>query len=253
VVLPGTPFAEKDGTYTNTERRIQRGRKAVEPPGDARADWEIIADLGGRLAKRLGLEDLQAPYAGWQYSHPSEIMKEIAALTPIYGGIRYDRIDEVGIQWPCPSPDHLGTPILHAGKFSRGLGHFSAVEWAPPAEEPDEEYPLVLTTGRVLYHWHGGGMSRRTGLESLYPEALVEIHPEDAEKLGVKDGDMASVRSRRGQVVAKAQVIDRPRPGVVFMTFHFREAAANLLTIAALDPVAKIPEFKACAVRVEKA
>jgi formate dehydrogenase alpha subunit len=253
VVLPGAPFAEKDGTFTNTERRIQRVRKAIEPVGDARADWEIIADLGGRLAKRLGLENLAAPYAGWQYSHPSEIMEELTALTPIYGGISYDRIDEVGIQWPCPSPDHPGTPILHVNRFSRGLGKFNAVEWSPPVEEPDEEFPFVLTTGRVLYHWHGGDMTRRTDLELLYPEALVEISPQDAGPLGIEDGEMVAVSSRRGRVTAKAEVTDRPRPGVVFMTFHFKEAAANLLTIAALDPVAKIPEFKACAVRVEKA
>jgi len=253
VVLPGAPFAEKDGTFTNTERRVQRVRKAIEPPGNARADWEIICDLARRLAKRFGLEGDRAPFTGWEYAHPSEIMAEIAALTPIYGGMSYERIDQVGLQWPCTSPDHPGTPILHVGKFSRGLGKFNAVEWAPPAEEPDKEYPLVLTTGRVLHHWHGGGMTRRTDLELLYPEALVEIHPRDATPLGVENGDMTTVTSRRGRVVAKAQVTDRPRPGVVFMTFHFREASANVLTIAALDPVAKIPEFKACAVRVEKA
>ena len=253
VVLPGTPFAEKDGTFTNTERRIQRVRKAIVPPGNARADWMIICDLGKRLAKRLGLEDNPAPCAGWDYEHPSEIMDEIAALTPIYGGIDYDRIDDVGLPWPCPSSDHPGTPILHVGKFSRGLGKFSGAEWLPPVEVPDEEYPLVLTTGRVLYHWHGGDMTRRTDLELLYPEALVEINPQDAGRLSIEDGEMVMVTSRRGQVTAKAEVTERPLPGVVFMTFHFKEAAANLLTIAALDPVAKIPEFKACAVRVEKA
>jgi len=253
VVLPGTSFAEKDGTFTNTERRIQRVRRAVDPPGDARADWGIIRDLGKRLAKRLGLGDNSAPYAGWDYNRPSEIMDEIAALTPIYGGVSYDRIDEVGLQWPCPSPDHPGTPILHVGRFSRGLGRFSEVEWQPPAEEPDDEFPLVLTTGRVLYQWHGGSMTRRTDLDVLYPEALVEISPQDADHLGVKDGEMVKVTSRRGQVTARAEVTGRPRPGVVFMTFHFKEAAANLLTIAALDPVAKIPEFKVCAVKVEPA
>lgn len=253
VVLPGAPFAEKDGTFTNTERRIQRVRKAIVPPGNARADWVIIRDLGKRLAKRMGLEDNPAPYAGWDYEHPSEIMDEITALTPIYGGINYDRIDDVGLPWPCPSSDHPGTTILHVGKFSRGLGKFSGVEWMPPVEEPDEEYPLVLTTGRVLYHWHGGDMTRRTNLELLYPEALVEINPQDAGSLCIENGEMVTVSSRRGQVTAKAEVTERPLPGVVFMTFHFKEAAANLLTIAALDPVAKIPEFKACAVRVEKA
>ena len=254
VVLPGVTFAEKDGTYTNTERRVQRGHKLIEPIGNARPDWEIICDLAKRVQKRLGADVSKAKYGGWDYSHPKEIMDEVNALAPIYGGITYDRIEEVGLQWPCPNTDHPGTPYLHKGKFSRGLGHFTAVEWAPAKELPDAKYPLVLTTGRTLYHWHSGTMSRRSaGLEAIYPEALVEINPEDAEKLGIADGEMVKVSSRRGEVTAKAQVIDRPDPGVVFMTFHFHEAAANLLTIAALDPVAGIPEYKVAAVRVEKA
>ncbi len=179
-------------------------------------------------------------------------MAEINAVAPSYGGITYERIEKAGLQWPCPSIDHPGTPILHVGKFSRGLGKFHAVEWAPPKEEPDEQYPFILTTGRVLYHYHSGTITRRiAGLNQLYPEGLVEINPEDAAKLGIADGDMVKVISRRGEVVAKAAVVDRPDPGVVFMTFHFREVAANLLTIAALDPVAKIPELKVAAVRIE--
>jgi len=254
VVLPGVSFAEKDGTYTNTERRVQRIHKVIEPVGNARPDWEIISDLAQRVQKRLGIKASKAKYAGWDYSHPREIMAEINALAPIYGGITYDRIEEIGLPWPCPNTEHPGTPILHVGKFSRGLGKFSGVEWQPAKEMPDKKYPFLLSTGRVLYHWHGGTMTRRcAGLDAIYPEALVEIHPKDAEKLGVTDGDMVRVTSRRGKVVAKAEVVDRPDPGVVFMTFHFHEAAANLLTIAALDPVAGIPEYKVAAVRVEKA
>jgi formate dehydrogenase major subunit len=253
VVLPGVSFAEKDGTFTNTERRVQRVRKAIEPIGDARPDWEIICDLAKRVEAHLGTGHSGARFAGWDYAHPREVMTEINALAPSYGGITYERIEKIGLQWPCPTPDHPGTPILHVGKFSRGLGKFHAVEWEAAKEVPDEEYPFVLTTGRVLYHFHGGNMTRRSaGLNTIYPEGKVEINPDDAARLGVESGDLVRVASRRGEVVAKAEVINRPNPGVVFMTFHFQEAAANLLTIAALDPVAKIPEFKVAAVRVEK-
>jgi formate dehydrogenase alpha subunit len=253
VVLPGVSFAEKLGTFTNTERRIQMVRPALKAPGQARSDWQILADLGRRIQQRLGMDSAQAPYASWDYAGPSEIMDEIAAVTPIYAGIHYDRIQEVGLQWPCPSDDHPGTQFLHRGRFSRGVGHLSAVEWLPPAERPDGEYPLVLTTGRILYQFHGGTMTRRArGLDEMAPEALVEINPMDARGLGIGDGDMVRVSSRRGSVQAKAEVVDRPDRGVVFMTFHYQEAAANLLTIAALDPIAKIPEYKVCAVRVER-
>ncbi len=252
VILPGVSFAEKDGTFTNTERRVQRVRKAIEPRGSARPDWEIISDLAQRLQARLGLDTGDAEFGAWDYSSPADVMAEMNALVPIYGGISYDRIEEAGLQWPCPASEHPGTPILHVGKFSRGLGKFSAVDWQPAKEMPDNEYPLLLTTGRVLYHWHGGTMTRHSaGLDAIYPEALVEINPEDAARLGIRDGDMVKVTSRRGQVIARAEVVDRPDAGVVFMTFHFREAAANLLTIAALDPVAKIPEYKVAAVRIE--
>jgi predicted molibdopterin-dependent oxidoreductase YjgC len=166
--------------------------------------------------------------------------------------MNYERIDEVGLQWPCPSADHPGTPYLHKGKFSRGLGHFVAVDHLPPDELPDEDYPYMLTTGRVLYHWHGGEMTRRAaGLDAISPEALVEISPEDAQRLGVSDGDQVKVTSRRGEVVVRAWVTDRTQAGLVFLSFHFSEAAANLLTNPALDPVAKIPEYKVCAVRME--
>jgi formate dehydrogenase alpha subunit len=243
VVLPGPSFAEKDGTFTNTERRIQFARQAIDPPGEARQDWWII----GEVARRMG-------YDGLTYDSPREIMDEINSLTPIYGGITYDRIGTQGLQWPCPNTEHPGTPILHVGKFSRGLGHFSAVDWLPPAEEPDEAYPFIFTTGRVLYHFHTGSMSRRSeGLDAIYSEAVVELNTRDASKMGVAEGDMVKVASRRGEVMAKALVSDKTEPGVVFMPWHFAEAAANKLTIAALDPTAKIPEYKVCAVKVEAA
>ncbi len=240
VVLPAASFAEKDGTVTNTERRVQLIRKAIEPVGDSRADWEIICDLSTRMGYEM------------KYDSPSEIMDEIASVTPIYGGMSYDRLEGEGLQWPCPDKDHPGTKFLHKGKFSRGLGHFHAIDFIPPYEMPDDDYPLLLTTGRMLYHFHTGTMSRRSaGLDELHPEGKVEISPEDADKLGIADGDMVEVESRRGKVAARAWVTDKSPAGTVFMTFHFREAAANLLTVSALDPIAKIPEYKVCAVKVE--
>jgi formate dehydrogenase alpha subunit len=244
VVLPAVSFAEKDGTFTNTERRVQRIRQAFEPPGEARPDWQILCDL----ARALG-----APEADWTYRHPGEIMDEIAEVTPSYSGIHYDRLDEGGLQWPCPARDHPGTPILHTAKFTRGLGHFTPVQHQAAAEMPDSEYPFVLTTGRILQHYHTGTMTRRVqGLNFLAPEERVEVNPEDARRLGIADGDWIRVSSRRGQVTARARISRRPRLGLVFMTFHYAEAMANLLTNAALDPVAKIPEYKVCAVSVEK-
>jgi formate dehydrogenase major subunit/formate dehydrogenase alpha subunit len=253
VIFPAASFAEKEGTFTNTERRVQRVRKAIEPPGEAKEDAWIICQLARRILdiRDWGL-DIGAEFAGWDYASPAEVMAEINALTPIYAGITYRRL-EAGeqLQWPVPGEDHPGTPILHVGRFTRGRGRFVAVEHVPPDELPDGEYPLMLTTGRVLYHWHGGEMTQRArGLVAVYPEALVEIHPEDARKLDVNDGELIRVTSRRGEIVAKAQVTDRVAPGLVFATFHFPESAANFLTNPALDPVAKIPEYKVCAVRV---
>ena len=240
VVLPAASFAEKNGTITNTERRVQITRKAIEPVGESRADWEIISDISTRMGYEM------------KYDSPSEIMDEIAQVTPIYGGMSYDRVEGEGLQWPCPDKDHPGTQFLHKGKFSRGLGHMHAIDFKPPFEMPDDEYPFLLTTGRMLYHFHTGTMSRRSaGLNELHPEGNVEISPVDAEKLGVADGDMVEVESRRGKVVAKTWVTDKSPAGTVFMTFHFREAAVNLLTVSALDPVAKIPELKICAVKVQ--
>ena len=242
VVLPATSFAEKDGTFTNTERRIQRVRKAVDAPGQSRVDWEIVSDV----ARRMGY-DMNWPDA-------SAIMDEIASVAPIYGGIAYDRVDDVGLQWPCLDRDHPGTKFLHAGEFKRGLGKFHPLEFVESKELPDGEYPFILTTGRMLQHFHTGTMTRRSEpLDQLVPHGTIEINPTDAEQLGISEGDDVQVTSRRGQVVTKARVIERPRLGTVFMAFHFNEAPANMLTNAALDPIAKIPELKICAVQLEKA
>ncbi len=241
VILPGASFAEKDGTFTNTERRVQKLNKALDPPGEAKADWKIISELAAKFGYKM------------EYSCPSEVMNEIASLTPIYGGIKYERLNEQGLQWPCLDEKHPGTRFLHKDRFSRGLGKFHPTSYREPRELPDKEYPFILSTGRVLFHWHTGTMTRRVkGLEELYPEALVEIHPQDADKIGLATDELVEVSSRRGKVVAKAKITEKSPPGIVFMTFHFKEAAANLLTIDALDPVAKIPEYKVCAVKVQK-
>jgi len=242
VVLPGASFAEKDGVFTNTERRVQRVRKAIEPIGDSKPDWWITDELGKRMGGK-----------GFEFSHPSAIMEEISRLTPSYGGISYGRLDNGGLQWPCPTKDHPGTPILHREVFTRGKGKFIPLEYKPSKELPDEEYPLVLTTGRSLYHYHTGTMTRRVkGLNVLRREGEVEINPGDASSLGIIDGEKVKVISRRGEVVARAKVTEVSPVGVVFMTFHFAESPANMLTNPAVDPVAKIPEYKVCAVRVEK-
>jgi formate dehydrogenase alpha subunit len=241
VVLPGVSFAEKDGTFTNTERRVQRVRKAIEPVGNARQDWEIISDLSTRLGYPM------------KYAHPAEIMEEIASLTPSYGGIRYERLEGMGLQWPCPTTEHPGTPYLHQGMFTRGKGKFHATPYIPPPELPDAEYPFILSTGRVLYHYHTMISRKSKGLSEIYPEGALEVSPEDASRLGIAPGDgMVEVTSRRGKVTAKARVSETLPPGVVFMTFHFKEAAANLLTLDTLDPVAKMPGIKVCAVNIKK-
>lgn len=242
VVLPACAFAERDGTFTNTERRVQRVRKAVLPPGQAREDWRILCDVAGRMGYPMTYADVAA------------VFNEIAALTPIYGGITYDRIETTGLQWPCPTPDHPGTKFLHRDRFTRGKGKFHAVRFIPPHELPDAEYPFVLTTGRLLEHWHTGSMTRRCEvLDERVPHGAIEINPGDAERLGVRSGDAVTATSRRGRIELPADVTDRTGPGVVFLAFHFREHPANALTIAALDPVAKIPELKVCAVNVTKA
>ena len=253
VLLPGVSFAEKDGTYTNTERRIQRVRKAIQPEGEAREDWRIIAALAQRVLASGERALKSAAYSGWEYAAPEQIMAEIAALAPSYAGVSYERLEKgETFQWPVKDRSHPGTPILHIGQFTRGLGKFTPVEHIQPAEQPDDEYPLVLSTGRVLYHWHGGAMSRRAkGLLEIYSQPLVEINPEEAARLGLNGNKRIRVTSRRGSIEAQAWVTDRVPPGMVYANFHFPEAGANKLTIAALDPVAKIPEYKVCAVKVE--
>ena len=256
VIFPAASFAEKEGTFTNTERRVQRARKALDPPGEARDDAWIITEVAKRMiAQGAAVPSGDVPHAGWDYASAADVMAEVNALTPIYAGITYQRLEEgAQLQWPVPSEDHPGTPILHVDKFSRGLGRFAAVEDVPPDELPDDKYPLMLTTGRVLYHFHGGEMTRRArNLVAMYPEGLVEINPHDAQQAGISDGQLMKVASRRGEIVAKAEVTDRVEPGLIFATFHFPESAANFLTNPAWDPQAKIPEFKVCAVRVEAA
>ncbi|MBI4271390.1 MAG: formate dehydrogenase subunit alpha, partial [Candidatus Rokubacteria bacterium] len=252
VVLPAAAAAEKAGTFTNTERRVQLSEPTVPPPGAARPDWWIIAEIGRRVSALAARGPGPVQYAGWVYGSPAEVMDELAALAPIYGGISHARLGQAGLQWPCSTPDHPGTPILHVGRTTRGLARFTPVGHQPAAELPDGEYPLVLTTGRVLEHYHAGSMSRRVAaLDWLVPEARVEIHSDDAARAGVADGVRVRLRSRRGALTARARVTGGIAPGTVFIPFHFAEAAANLLTHAALDPVAKIPEYKVCAVAVE--
>jgi len=242
VVLPSASWAEKEGTFTNTERRVQLLRKAVEPPGEARPDWQIICEL----AKAMGAASLFA------YSSAEEVFEEARRLTPQYAGMTYQRLDGRGLQWPCPTENHAGTPILHAEEFARGKGKFSPLKYKNPAEQPDEGYPLILTTGRVMSQWHTGTMTRRSPfLEEESPQAFIEISPEDAGQRGIKTNEEVEVTSRRGVIKVKAKVTSQIRPGVVFIPFHFFEGAANRLTIRALDPVAKIPEFKVCAVEVK--
>lgn len=249
VFLPAVSWAEKDGTFTNTDRRVQRVRKAIPPRGEARADWQIICDLAKRLEARLGRPNS----AGWDYQHPSEIMREIGTVVPEYRGITYPRIEQTGIQVPAWDENHPGTPYLFAETFPRGRGKFHPLEDARMAEMPDEDYPLILTTGRVLEHWHGGTLTRHSWLDDLFPEALMEINPADAARLKVVEGSPVRVTSRRGSIVLRAKVTQKTTPGVVFIPFHFHEAAANLLTQDIIDPQAKIPEYKACAVRVSPA
>ncbi len=253
ILLPGASFAEKDGTFTNTERRIQLVHKAVESPGLAKPDWWIISELAKMILKKGGRKINLAEFSGWDYQDTNQIMEEIGTLTPIYAGVSHQRLqDGETLQWPVKDSEHPGTPILHVGQFSRGKGQFTPVDHIPPVEMPDKEYPMILSTGRVLYHWHGGQMTRRSkGLLEIYPETLIEVNKDDAERMGLNGNRRVRVSSRRGTIEAQAMITDRVPPGMVFANFHFPEAAANELTIAALDPVAKIPEYKVCAVKVE--
>ena len=243
VVLPGSSFAEKTGTFVNTERRIQLARQAVDPPGDARGDLGILIELSDRLG-------LQTPFRTAE-----DVMREIVTLTPSWAGVTYQRLAGAGLQYPVPTADHTGTAFLFADQFPTkdGRATFFPVEYAPPVELPDDEYPFVMNTGRQLYHWHTGTMTRRaTGLDAREPGAIVEIHPDDARALGVREGDLVRLTSRRNSMVTACRVSERVARGQVFVPFHFREAAANLLTNPVLDPHAKMAELKICAVRIER-
>ncbi len=240
VILPAACFAEKDGTFTNTERRVQRVRRAVEPPGQAHADWQIICAVSTAMGHPMG------------YEHPSEIWDEMAATAPIFAGISYPRIEERGLQWPCPTPEHPGTPFLHAEGFTRGKGLFHEIDFRPPAEEPDEDYPMILSTGRTLYHYNVGNMTRKTpATERKQPENFVEIHEDDAARLGIRDGDEVRVATRRGEVTVRARVAGKVRPGALWMPFHHEESSTNLLTNDAFDNVTRTAEYKVCAAKVE--
>ncbi len=243
VVLPASSYAERDGTYTNTERQVQLTTPVVRPPGQARRDWEIICEIATAVGYPMS------------YASTAEISDEMRRLTPSYAGISHARLAAgERLHWPCPAEDHAGTPILHDGKFARGLGQFHPVEYKPADEETDASYPIVLTTGRMLEHYHTGTMSRRSdGLNGLVPGPFVEVNGADAKKIRIKDGDRVTVTSRRGSITLPAKVGSRVETGVLFIPFHFWEAAANVLTNPASDPTSGIPEFKVCAVRLERA
>ncbi len=242
VVFPDTSWGEEDGTFTNTERRVQRVRKALSPPGEARPHWWVMQELAKRLGKDLG------------FSSSNAIWEDMRKTATSYAGITWDRIEKTGLQWPCPTLEHPGTPILHlSGKFARGKGLFHTIGWAPPAEVPDAEYPYTLSTGRRLWHYHSGTQTRNAvGISNIFPEELFEISPTDAAGLGVRSGDLLRVSSRRGSITVKAWVTDRSTPGVCWCSFHFFEACGNVLTNSAYDPLTETPEYKACAVKIEK-
>jgi formate dehydrogenase major subunit/formate dehydrogenase alpha subunit len=241
VVLPASSFAEKDGTFTNTERRVNRVRKALETPGEAREDWRIVCDLAAAMG------------ADWRYERPEDAWNEFADLSPNWSGIRYDRLEEQGIQWPCPDRDHPGTTFLHADGPALGKGRFFPVEYQPPIEQPDSEYPFVLSTGRTLYHYNSATMTmREPGVVDKQEDPFVEIHADDAAALGAADGDWLRLVSRRGELEARAAVSDRVYPGLVWMALHFAQAKVNWLTHDVGDPLIGTPEYKVSAVRVER-
>jgi predicted molibdopterin-dependent oxidoreductase YjgC len=249
VILPSASFAEKAGTFTNSDRRIQRVRPALPQVGESLPDWQICCELAKRMEAMLGIEES----AGFEYHDAEDIWEEMRRVTPDFYGVTYERLErEGGVHWPCPSPDHPGTPYLFEDDFPRGKGKFWALEVTNDSETPDEEFPYHLTTGRVLFHWHGGTMTRRSKLEEAFPEPILEMHPEDAHALELVSGDWVEVASRRGSVVCRVMVTGRSPVGTVFLPFHFVEAAANLLTLDKIDPRAKIPDFKMAAVSLRK-
>jgi len=239
VILPGASFAEKDGTFSSSERRVQRVRKAIEPIADTRPDWWIICEISKRMGYKM------------DYAHPEQIFDEMASLTPSYGGINYERIEHTGLQWPCPTIDHPGTPVLHTKAFTRGKGLFKAIEHTPPAEMPDEEYPYLLSTGRILYHYNVT-TQHSSALAAYRPEEMAMVHPADAATLGVRTGDKVRVTSRRGSVETKVDVTDKVLTGMIWMSFHYKDTKTNELTVDAFDPVSKTGEYKVAAVQIEK-
>ncbi|HAR95114.1 MAG TPA: hypothetical protein DCR97_04005 [Deltaproteobacteria bacterium] len=241
VVLPSCAFLEKEGTVTSTERRVQLMHPVLQPQRDVKDDWWITTEI----ARRMG--------APWDYQNAADIFEEIRTVTPPYGGVTYGRVENEPIQWPCPTTDHPGTQYLHKDTFSRGLGLFTAVDYTPPAEVVDQEYPVILTTGRLLEHFHTGTMTRNSRiLDEVMPDGFVEINPHDARHYDIEDGEVVAVSTRRGSIRIKARFAERMKPNVVFIPFHFYESCANTLTVDFLDPVCKIPEFKVCSCRIEK-
>jgi formate dehydrogenase alpha subunit len=249
VFLPAASWAEKDGTFTNTDRRVQRVRQAIHPRGQSMPDWQIIKTLAMRIESRLG----RTTSLDWNYSHPSQILEEMGQLVAEYAGVRYNRLEGNGLQFPVWDETHPGTPFLFSERFPRGPGKFHPLDYTPSVEMPDDEYPFILTTGRVLEQWHGGSLTRHSWLDDLYPEARMEIHPADASRQSLQDGDPVRVTSRRGSIVLRVWVTQRVNPGIVFIPWHFTESAANRLTNDVIDPQAKIPEYKICAVRISPA
>lgn len=240
VVLPAACYAEKDGTFTCTERRVQRVRKALEPPGQAKPDWKIICDLSQKMGYMM------------HYRSAQQIFDEIAELNAHYRGISYERIEKEGLQWPVPAGDHAGTPVLHVGKFTRGLGLFIPEQYTPPKELPDKEYPMILTTGRELAQYNFGSMTRKTpGLEKICPEALAEVNPDDAERLGIAEKSWLKITSPRGSIKVRATVTDRSQAGTIFIPYHFAEVPVNMLTLNSLDRLSRSPQYKLCAIKVE--
>ncbi len=241
VVLPAASFAEKDGTFTNTERRVQRVRKAINPIGNTKPDWQITCELSNLMGYKMN------------YPSPKEIYDEIASLAPMFAGINYARIEKNGIQWPCPDTKHPGTKFLHEGKFPRGPGKFFVLPYRAPAESPDKEYPLLLTTGRTLYHYNVGTMTRRSsGIIHKTNHCFVEVHEADAKELGICDGETVKICSRRGSITARAEVSDKVKKGVIWMPMHFAEAAVNKLTKDAYDNITQTAEYKVCGAKIEK-
>ncbi len=242
VVFAASSFAEKDGTFTNTERRVQRVRKAIRPVADSRPDWEIVCSVAR-----------QAGYDKMNYKDPSEVWDEMASLTPVFGGVNYERLDKIGLQWPCFDFNHCGTKFLHEGNFTRGKGKFFALDYRPPAEEPDKDYPFYLSTGRILYHYNVGTMTLRAGGSmQKAPENFCEVNASDAAKIGVRDGEKIKVMTRRGELVVKAHVGDKVKPGRLWMPFHYPDSPTNILTNSAFDNITRTAEYKVCAAKIVK-